>query len=370
MSNDKKETEKRPCSICGQQHDENFDCECTRKFPADKTTEQLIPQDTKEFSAIQSALSQIFWDFIALSEDGKAIEGNPAVHRMAQWVYEKLHSLPPSPVGEAGYENRRTAIAFNNFVKDGWVKYSDGWGNAYSNMRERYTDEQLYDLFVTNQPSPSRAGEISPVLRERDEYRGALEKIEQNNLSSNPAPMEIARTVLYKYPAIPPTPAPEVKGGVDLNKLQNEIDELFDRETPESLRGWYTKNVVKDSPTEQPAHVPDPNGNIREDIMDWIRQHPDANYVTMHGVYTGFGPDYWAGVMRMYRQQLPVIAKLTEERDAARQDLQKMFDQVGTVAKEGAKYREALETIFVKARAGSIYINEAGAIARRALFLE
>lgn len=71
---------------------------------------------------------------------------------------------------------------------------------------------------------------------------------------------------------------------------------------------------------EQPAHVSDPNGNIREDIMDWIRQHPDANYVTMHGVYIGSGPDYWAGVMRMYRQQLPVIAKLTAERDAARQE--------------------------------------------------
>lgn len=69
----------------------------------DKTTEQPIPQDTKEFSAIKSALRQIFWDFIALSEDGKAIEGNPAVHRMAQWVYEKYHTTSspnPSRAGE------------------------------------------------------------------------------------------------------------------------------------------------------------------------------------------------------------------------------------------------------------------------------
>lgn len=98
--------------------------------------------------------------------------------------------------------------------------------------------------------------------------------------------------------------------------------------------------------TEQPADVSDTNvGDIREDIMDWIHQHPDANYVTMHGVYTGFGPDYWAGVMRMYRQQLPVIAKLTKERDTARQDLQKMIDDLGAKMEEAADYRQAINSI-------------------------
>lgn len=96
---------------------------------------------------------------------------------------------------------------------------------------------------------------------------------------------------------------------------------------------------------EQPAHAADPNGNIREDIMDWIHQHPDANYVTMHGVYTGFGPDYWGGVMRMYRQQLPVIAKLTEQRDHAEESKQKLIDDLEAKSDEALEYRCGLEKV-------------------------
>lgn len=131
----------------------------------DKTTEQPIPSHTKEFAAIKSALGQIFWDFIAMSKDGKSIEGNPAVHRMAEWVYDKLHSLLPSPVGEA--------VAFANWI---WDNDYEACGNepywTNDNDTGKTTDE-LYKLFKADRPTPSRAGEAEKLTIQ--DYKEALD---------------------------------------------------------------------------------------------------------------------------------------------------------------------------------------------------
>lgn len=122
-------------------------------------------------------------------------------------INEKSYRAPGKSWGDPAGEYIKQVYYSAYYTKDGWIWEYD----------EHMDIESRGNLthWLEESPIPSRAGEVSPALRERDEYRTALEKIEQNNLSSNPAPMEIARSVLYKYPAIHPTPTPEVKEEVE-----------------------------------------------------------------------------------------------------------------------------------------------------------
>lgn len=64
---------------------------------AEAAKEETIP-DEEYFARIKWRLGQIFSSKITMSADGRAIEGNPAVHAMAEWVLEhvkhRLGSLP------------------------------------------------------------------------------------------------------------------------------------------------------------------------------------------------------------------------------------------------------------------------------------
>lgn len=124
-----------------------------------------------------------------------------------------------------------------------------------------------------------RAGEISPVLRwvtigkdrelpdydeyvlwrteEGNYYVEAIDKDDadwwngtptNNGTSCRPTCTHWAR---IPFEEIHPTPAPEVKEGINLEKVQKGIDQLWESETPESLKEWHANHTVKDTPVEQ-----------------------------------------------------------------------------------------------------------------------
>lgn len=353
--------------------------------PVGEAGEERQTPSEQIFAGIKRVLGQIFWDFIAMSEGGKAIEGNPAIHRMAEWVYEKYHAVSspnPSRAGEIS-PNWDGVIKWLKDHKAEWVKK---WLDARDTGYGTYCAGRCGAIEVLlEEAPPTPAPEVKEPHAHPAHYwwmKKLIGYAEDAHKKQRSGEWE-TRDTLDEYSKVislatefankcfdPPAPAEPVKDtpveeedyladhlkdAIDI--ADKKIDEYRLVETGE--RDWWmgykyaTDNALakylsskKQYPTEQPAHVSDTNvGDIREDIMDWIHQHPDANYVTMHGVYTGFGPDYWAGVMRMYRQQLPVIAKLTEERDTARQDLQKMIDDLGAKMEEAADYRQAINSI-------------------------
>jgi hypothetical protein len=67
-----------------------------------------VEEKREEFTTIKRAVGDIFWKHISMSKDGKAIEGNPAVHRIAEYIVANFQPLPPSPVIEIGEQKQGT----------------------------------------------------------------------------------------------------------------------------------------------------------------------------------------------------------------------------------------------------------------------
>lgn len=253
----------------------------------DKTTEQPIPQDTKEFAAIKSALGQIFWDFIAMSADGKAIEGNPAVHRMAQWVYEKLHFLPLTPAPEVKEEDK-TKTRFRCCFP-----WSPRCETQCAECKE----------FI----EPVKGTPVEQKVLHCQVY------IEDGVLGCS-TQCDHCREYykLFSSPTERPAHVPDIKD-ILWDELAREYDDLNRMEE----NSWeWNRNILKQQYTivrNTQGAVPDPKGEIPEDIMQWIIAHPDADYVSIPGKYIGFEPAYWRGVMTLYRTMKGKEKVLTEE---------------------------------------------------------
>lgn len=103
-----------------------------------------------------------------------------------------------------------------------------------------------------------------------------------------------------------------------------------------------TDNNAQPGYSDQLLHPADPEGPIPEDIMEWIRANPDALYVSIPGKYIGREPSYWAGAMRMYRQQLPALHSLEQSIIQRDHNWKRIYDQLQEREKEAADLKESL----------------------------
>lgn len=124
-------------------------------------------------------------------------------------------------------------------------------------------------------------------------------------------------------------------------------EEQFPSEELMAVLNKTTDRIASKAPTSlndpaQPAseegllHPVNPEGPIPEDIMEWIRAHPDALYVSIHGKYIGWEPSYWAGAMRMYRQQLPALHALELSIIQRDHNWKRIYDQLQEREKEAS----------------------------------
>lgn len=117
---------------------------------------------------------------------------------------------------------------------------------------------------------------------------------------------------LFSSPTERPAHVPDIKD-ILWDELAREYDDLNRMEE----NSWeWNRNILKQQYTivrNTQGAVPDPKGEIPEDIMQWIIAHPDADYVSIPGKYIGFEPAYWRGVMTLYRTMKGKDKVLTEE---------------------------------------------------------
>lgn len=89
------------------------ECICKKNEKWLEETEDLsapaspVEEKREEFATIKRAVGDIFWNHISMSKDGKAIEGNPAVHRIAEYIVANFQPSQPSPVIEIGEQNKK-----------------------------------------------------------------------------------------------------------------------------------------------------------------------------------------------------------------------------------------------------------------------
>lgn len=102
-----------------------------------------------------------------------------------------------------------------------------------------------------------------------------------------------------------------------------------------------------DKMVELAKEMPDTKGEISEEIMQWINEHPDAEYVSIPGKYIGYEPTYWRGVMHMYRTKQEEIVKVIGHAEAgarvAMEWAAKAADKQSEIATLTKERDEALE---------------------------
>lgn len=136
--------------------------------------EALPLQEGREFTNIKWQLGDIFKRHIKMSEDGRAIEGNPAIHRMAEWVHENMEFRSPSPGVKTGVISADTLQK----ISDTFLKRSDAAhaisaqkGQYYSGLAEGLSQavralEDLIEAF-----SPSSESKEAPIPGAKFETR-------------------------------------------------------------------------------------------------------------------------------------------------------------------------------------------------------
>jgi hypothetical protein len=158
--------EKEPCSNDGIDH----------RIESEKMSVQYEKEQGEEgemFAAIKMDVGYIFWNHIQMSADGKAIEGNPAVHRIAEYIVAKLQSLTAE--NTAFLQVNRELVAQNEALCEERDRYKVSWDEREKVMRE--------------------------LEKERDEYRHEIEYV-ADYLSADPTAIYAneLRNILAKYP--------------------------------------------------------------------------------------------------------------------------------------------------------------------------
>lgn len=312
-------------------------------------------------------------------------KGNPSLFdtyiQIAAAEYYALHSLPPSPVGEAGEQQKEfwywfqthfrsasenhdhaptgekasywegymdamaavdeaahenelpradapkgEAVVFAEWKDQNYINYQMQEGKYYhkrdllKHIDEAtvFTTSELYSIFAADRPNPSRAGEISPVLRWvraserlpgsqwvviRDSFNRMViygrKREGSDSWETNDKHAWWYEETEWLEEA-PPTPAEPVKDTQQQKGFHCQLHIELSEGNPCKTQCDHCRQYYKPLDKFFPA-APDSQPVISEEIMQWIIAHPDASYVSIPGKYIGYEPLYWRGVMDMYR---------------------------------------------------------------------